>query len=238
MNARDSIFLTHAQAVAAICRDFRQHEPQILLFNGLAGLLSHQGILARTERDKSGMWLRMPGERRMDWHEGADLVEAMCRIMSQVPLDDELLAAACSRVFQAKAHPASDPATGRRGIRIPTEMKDFVCRQCGRCCRTLDYHSEISPSDVAMWRRLKREDILAWVGVFKADESEPVYRIWMQPGTRQFADTCPFLQKAPERNRWICRIHDVKPQICREYPISRKHALMTGCPGFSPATGR
>ena len=32
--------------------------------------------------------------------------------------------------------------------------------------------------------------------------------------------------------RSVCTIQDVKPGICRQYPSSRKHAVMTGCPGF------
>ena len=84
------------------------------------------------------------------------------------------------------------------------------------------------------WEQTGRSDVLEWVGAFKKDGRETVYRIWMKPGTRTFAETCPFLQKIPHENKWICRIHDVKPRICREYPVSRKHAIMTGCPGFEP----
>lgn len=54
----------------------------------------------------------------------------------------------------------------------------------------------------------------------------------MIPGKNQLADTCPFLKKIPAENRWVCKIHDIKPAICRRYPVSRKHAVMTGCPGF------
>jgi Fe-S-cluster containining protein len=60
----------------------------------------------------------------------------------------------------------------------------------------------------------------------------------MKPGTREFAEACPFLQQKPAENRWICRIHNVKPQICRNYPVSRKHAVMTGCSGFLPAENK
>ncbi|OQY08333.1 MAG: hypothetical protein B6I22_00910 [Desulfobacteraceae bacterium 4572_123] len=44
--------------------------------------------------------------------------------------------------------------------------------------------------------------------------------------------SCPFLKKIPSENRRLCAIHDIKPAICRQYPVSRKHALITGCPGF------
>ena len=58
------------------------------------------------------------------------------------------------------------------------------------------------------------------------------YRIWVDPETGEMIDKCPFLKHLPDENRWLCRIHDVKPVFCREYPVSRKHGRMTGCLGF------
>jgi Fe-S-cluster containining protein len=127
---------------------------------------------------------------------------------------------------------AIDPQTGCRGICIETGMESFYCRQCGRCCRTLDYHSGITAEDVASWQESGRADILEWVGVTRSNCLVPVYRIWVTPGTNQLAEVCPFLKRQSSENRWLCRIHDVKPKICREYPVSRKHALKTGCRGF------
>jgi Fe-S-cluster containining protein len=40
---------------------------------------------------------------------------------------------------------------------------------------------------------------------------------------------CPWLRKLPNQDKYICRIHDLKPEHCRAYPKSRKHALKTGC---------
>ena len=122
--------------------------------------------------------------------------------------------------------------TGQPGIRVLTGMEDFACHQCGKCCQRLDYHNEITADDVAYWKQAGRSEILDWVGTFQKNDREALYRIWIKPGTRTFAETCPFLKKKPHENRWICLIHDVKPQICRQYPVSRKHAIMTGCPGF------
>ena len=77
-----------------------------------------------------------------------------------------------------------------------------------------------------------RDDVLKWVGVYRNDRNRTVYRIWTIPGTRRLASVCPFLEHEPTENHWLCQIHEVKPTICRNYPVSRKHALMTGCPGF------
>jgi Fe-S-cluster containining protein len=43
---------------------------------------------------------------------------------------------------------------------------------------------------------------------------------------------CPWLRKVPGQNRYVCRIHDLKPDHCRRYPRSRRHVERTGCPGF------
>jgi Fe-S-cluster containining protein len=234
MVEKDSIFLTTEQTIAAICLDFRQYEPQVLLFSEIISVLSKGNIIAKREMGKNGIWIRRTGERKMRWLEGSDLINTMCDILSDNRPDPVLLAAVCARVFQTQAFPDKDPTTVTSGIRVLTGMEDFACRQCGKCCQKLDYHNEVTGDDVAFWERKGRSDVLEWVGAYKKDGQETVYRIWVRPGTRTFAETCPFLQKKPDENIWICRIHDVKPHICRDYPVSRKHAVMTRCPGFDP----
>ena len=234
MLEKDSIFLTIEQAIEAVCLDFRQYEPQILLFSEIISVLSNGDFIARRETGKKGIWIRRIGEGKMRWLKGPQLIDSMCDILSDSKADPMLLAAVCARVFQTRALPEKDPTTGQTGIRVLTGMEDFACRQCGKCCQKLDYHNEVTADDVVYWEQTGRSDVLEWVGAFKKDGRETVYRIWMKPGTRAFAETCPFLNKIPHENKWICRIHDVKPRICREYPVSRKHAIMTGCPGFEP----
>ena len=234
MAEKDSIFLTAEQAIEAVCLDFRQYDPQILLFSEILRILSTGDRVATRERGKDGLWINLPGQRHMRWLEGSDLIDTLCGILRNSNPDPVLLAAVCARVFQTRAFPGQDSSTGRSGVRIMTGMEDFHCHQCGQCCRALDYHNEITGDDVAYWQHLGREDILAWVGVFPKQGRKTVYRIWMKPGTREFAETCPFLKKEPSENRCFCQIHDVKPRICRQYPVSRKHAVMTGCPGFRP----
>ncbi len=232
MVEKDSIFLTIEQAIEAVCLDFQQYEPQVLLFSEIISVLSKGDMIARREMGKNGIWIRRTGERKMRWLEGPQLIDSMCDILSDSRPDPMVLAAVCARVFQTRAFPDKDPTTGQPGIRVLTGMEDFACHQCGKCCQRLDYHNEITADDVAYWKQAGRSEILDWVGTFQKNGREAVYRIWIKPGTREFAETCPFLQKMPHENRWICRIHNVKPQICRQYPVSRKHAIMTGCPGF------
>lgn len=232
MDKKDSIFLTIDQAIEAVCSDFRQYEPQVLLFSEIISVLTKGHIVARREMGKNGIWIRGAGDLKMRWREGSDLIETMCDMLSEIGTDPTTIASVCSRVFQTRASPDKDPASGESGVRVLTGMEDFSCRQCGRCCQKLDYRSEVTEEDVAYWKQTGRSDILKWVGVFKKNTHEIVYRIWIRPGTRTFAETCPFLQKNPHDRLWTCRIHDVKPRICREYPVSRKHAIMTGCAGF------
>ncbi|RLC06950.1 MAG: hypothetical protein DRH90_01880 [Deltaproteobacteria bacterium] len=234
MVEKDSIFLTIEQAIAAVCLDFRQYEPQVLLFSEIISVLSKGDIIAKRVMGKDGLWISMTGQRKMCWLENFELIETMCDIISNSKADPITLTAVCSRVFQTRAFTEKDPTSGQPGVRILTGMEDFTCRQCGKCCRTLDYHNEVTSDDVARWEQAGRSEILDWVGTFQKNGREAVYRIWIKPGTRTFAETCPYLQKKPHENRWACRIHDVKPQICRQYPVSRKHAIMTGCPGFEP----
>lgn len=53
----------------------------------------------------------------------------------------------------------------------------------------------------------------------------------MRDTGNRIAKTCPWLKRLPDRDRYACRIHDVRPSLCRQYPGTRKHARMTGCGG-------
>lgn len=229
---KESIFLTTKEALEAICIDFRQYEPQILLFCSILGLISKNTIRFKHEHGRQGLWVSQEGRSNMRWLEGCELIDFMCAAIDRTQWNSELLTAVCSRVFQSRARPGVDPKSGRNGLTIETQMELFACRQCGRCCRVLDYQHEVTEDDVRRWKAAGRVDILEWVETISRDGAEPAYRIWVEPRTRQRAATCPFLKKDPASNRWQCRIHADKPRICRNYPVSHKHAVMTGCPGF------
>jgi Fe-S-cluster containining protein len=228
----NSIFLTNEEAIDAIIIDFRRYRPQILLFCSIIRLISGNEIAFQMEAGKEGVWINQRGRTNMRWLEGAELVEYMCSGIRRTHWTTELLTAACRRVFQSRVLPLVDRATGFEGLEIETQMDTFECRQCGRCCRTLDYHHDVEAEDVKMWRSLGRTDILRWVETAVQKDEDVSYRIWVVPGTRELAPRCPFLKKEPTTNHWTCTIHDTKPLICRNYPVSRKHAVMTGCRGF------
>ena len=112
--------------------------------------------------------------------------------------------------------------------------KGFKCQQCGNCCLNLRdaFGTCAYEEDIQLWDREGRNDILDWVDPIHVGDGEYVYDIWISPTTGDDVPRCPWLRKLPNSNKYICRIHDVKPIHCKEYPKSRKHAMETGCKGF------
>ncbi|MBT3191247.1 MAG: hypothetical protein HN341_01700 [Verrucomicrobia bacterium] len=108
----------------------------------------------------------------------------------------------------------------------------FECKQCGHCCLELEAFSTCaSENDILRWDEEGRFDILEWVDpVDFGDHCE--FDIWINPRTGDDVSRCPWLRKARGEDRYTCRIHDLKPDLCRNYPLSRQHAEETGCPGF------
>jgi Fe-S-cluster containining protein len=237
MNQRDAIFLSIEEAVEAVCVDLQRYEPQIMVLCRTLSLVLGEGIVLKREGQKCGAWVSMQDRRHMRWMNGPELVGIACAALRSADRDPELMTSVCAGVFHERAWMERDRRTGQVGVRIETGMENFSCRQCGRCCMSLDYHDELTEEDVALWKGLGRTDILEWVRAVHPESGKEAYRIWTVPGTTRLADVCPFLKKIPSQNRWECLIHDVKPAICRQYPLTRKHGLMTGCLGFEIRQG-
>jgi Fe-S-cluster containining protein len=161
-----------------------------------------------------------------------ELGHRLCRELEQSRPPLGVLAAVCRRVFRTVARPAESDRTIGPGIWLATGMEAFKCRQCGHCCRTLDYHDQLTQADIDRWRSMDRADILRKLRRVTLKNGSEAHRMWEKPGIAKAPTPCPWLHKIPTQNRWACRIHDVRPEICRQYPGSRKHAQMTGCPGF------
>lgn len=112
--------------------------------------------------------------------------------------------------------------------------KAFTCKQCGNCCLNLDAHStSVGEDDIRQWEKAGRADILEWVYYLPIGEDTFIYDIWFSPRTGEEVDRCPWLRKLPKKDKYVCRIHNLKPRLCREYPKSRRHAERTGCKGFN-----
>ena len=231
MPDRDCIFLTPSEVVSAIRRDFGQYPPQTALFCELWPLLINDGTTATKAVHDNGIWISRGNDRPPRLTRAREVGERLCLAMEKGSGDPDLLAKICMRVFRARSRPEESKAS--RGVWIETGMEEFSCRLCGRCCRMLDYRTECTPADVAVWEAAGRTDILRWVAPIRKKQIVVGYSIWVRPGTRQFAETCPWLTRGDRPDRWICSIQEIKPAICRQYPGTRKHARMTGCPGIS-----
>jgi len=229
---KDTLTLNSQEAIEAICLDLRRYGPQTMLCAELLRVVLNDAGAVKREPGREGLWIRSAGQDKMRFYDGATLIEYVCRALANCRLSPQDLAGLCRRVFQTSARVVFGDGAGPEQIEIATGMKGFRCRLCGRCCRDLDYHKEVTPADVAGWKAQGRDDILEWVGSTKGDHQGIQYQIWVIPGTNRFAEVCPFLKRGPANDQWICAIQETKPEICRQYPYSRKHGVMTGCAGF------
>ncbi|MBI9082370.1 MAG: YkgJ family cysteine cluster protein [Desulfobacterales bacterium] len=230
MPDRDCIFLAPNEAVSAIRRDFGQYPPQTALFCELYPLLMDDGTTATKAARDQGIWISRGNGRAPCLEQASEVGENLCRTIEDVSVNLDLLTKICMRVFRARARP--EESTKHRGVWVETGMEGFSCHQCGQCCRMLDYRTECTPADAARWEAAGRTDILRWTAPIRKRGAVVGYSIWVRPGTRQFAETCPWLTRGDRPDRWICGIQEIKPAICRQYPGTRKHARMTGCPGI------
>ena len=189
--------------------------------------------MTKRDSEEAGVWISMPTGKRMKFLTFQELGDHLIKTLERRSPSMELLTAVCQRVFRTRVRPGHDEGGQQTGLWVETGMEDFTCRQCGRCCQTLKYHDGCTVENFRNWERLGRTDIMEWVNPITQNGEIVSCRIWVNPGTHHYAEICPWLHKIPDQNRYQCRIHDVRPQICRQYPGTRKHAEMTGCIGFN-----
>ncbi len=229
---KHTVFLTNAEAIDAVCRDLRQYPSQPLLLRALTQLVLGDETIVSWQKDGSGLSLMDPACRKPRFLSPDQLAELLCTELTRSPPSIHLLARICGCVFHERTRPLRGEADAGGGILLETGMEHFQCRRCARCCRHLDYHGELSDADYRLWQRLGRADILRYVRVIRKNDDIVAYRIWLDPARGQLMDGCPWLERVPDKNQYRCLIYDVRPGICHQYPGSRKHGRMTGCPGF------
>lgn len=224
------IFLSRQQTLRAIEIDLNQYETQFDLFQELCSIITGHRIIV-THQGRTDCRLLTRGKksktRTMTYQElGRFLMDQLRKNPPPLPV----LAEICGRVFQTNCQAGQDVGTSNPGIWIGTHMASFKCRHCGNCCRNLGYHSDCTEKDYRRWEVLGREDILEKVKKIDTAVS-PVYRIWVKPGTTRFYKRCPWLRPSPVSGRFECEIYNIRPDLCRQYPLTQKHAAMTGCAG-------
>ncbi len=229
---RHRIFLDYTEALRAVRIDLEQYPPQPILLRQLAQMIL-AGKTVLQDKQGKGLWMAEGGKKKLRLIHYDQLPRYLCAAMENRTFSPEMLSRICGCVFQERAYPAvrSGENTGG-GIFVETGMEAFECRQCGQCCRFLDYRKELTHEDYQWWQSLGRHDILERVKVIRKENRIIAYRIWIDPVSRLEVEGCPWLGRDSEHNRYFCRIHDVRPAICRQYPGSRKHGRMTGCKAF------
>lgn len=102
----------------------------------------------------------------------------------------------------------------------------FVCRRCGQCCKESWEIAVDFEKDLLGWIHERRFEILKHVVL------NPKFLInperygnrpqWMIDGGHvlfgEANQRCPFLIDSTEDCQAGCRIHDVRPQVCRRFP--------------------
>jgi hypothetical protein len=99
------------------------------------------------------------------------------------------------------------------------------------------YQNAAITSDMRMWADKGRSDILEWVSptprfIQKNGLTVAVFDYWLNPRTGRKVDRCPWLRKVRRQDKYICGINNVKPAVCRNYPLTKTMAKKTGCRGF------
>ena len=150
MCTQDRIFMSRKEVLAAIRFDFHQYRPQTPLFLELFPLVfGERAVITGTSRDDS-LWLAERG-RKMFQISPRDLGIRLCDELEQIRLPMEALAGICRRVFRTAAQTGVSDRSNEPGIWLFTGMEAFTCRQCGHCCRNLDYYDQLTEADYRRW---------------------------------------------------------------------------------------
>jgi Fe-S-cluster containining protein len=96
------------------------------------------------------------------------------------------------------------------GLEAPPSREPVrQCRGCGQCCEQFGGHLHASKRDIARWTALGRDDLLRRVS--------GIGWLWIDPETGTLEKACPFLERT-DPDTALCTIHEIKPDICRDYP--------------------
>ena len=234
MDHKARLFLTPSQALEAIRIDFAQYAPQVHLLCNLVPQVFGDDALVHPGPGRDEFWLRTGRTAPLQRVDGRRLGDRILDRLTAEPPPPARLAAICYQVFAART--VEGFQADRKGLWMETGMEGFACRRCGHCCRTLRFADAGTAADYRRLERLGRDDILAWMAPVLREGRLVACRLWIDPATGRYAEVCPWLVQT-DPDRWSCRIREVRPDICRQYPGTRKHAEMTGCVGFRSGPG-
>jgi Fe-S-cluster containining protein len=230
MTKKDKKFISFSQAIQEILDDFRFDPKQYDLFANVYSFLAGGEATPGEEKcppfgfKYGGIWYRPEGQEKKQFYSLQEFHDLLVQVFISNSPSIEDVCEIYRKVMGVKACVGTGPGIDA-GIWVETEMENFRCIQCGHCCLELSdaYSTNAYEEDIVRWEKEMRWDILDYV--VGTD-------LWISPRTGEDVTRCPWLRKLPNKDRYICRIHNTKPKQCRDYPKSRKHALQTGCRGF------
>ena len=97
------------------------------------------------------------------------------------------------------------------------------CTQCGKCCLEYKGNSWLgsaSEVDLLVWKVL-RPDIFAY--------ADTPGDLWVSPVTGKTMMRCPWLRKLPNQEKYKCRIHSFRPEVCQNYPFDIEQMIELEC---------
>jgi Fe-S-cluster containining protein len=109
------------------------------------------------------------------------------------------------------------------------DIPGFQCISCGKCCTEGASRLQADEDDIALWLN-KAPHVMDYV-IVHGQQGKRSGDLWISPITGKDTTRCPWIRKFPGRNKYYCRIYDLRPKVCRRYPTSLEHALFTDCPG-------
>lgn len=102
----------------------------------------------------------------------------------------------------------------------------YECKQCGQCCKIFKGGFNFYPSkkDLECW-----EESAPWLLRY-VKKIDGVYKAFFDPETGKLFEKCHFLKK--DNEKYFCKIHDVKPSVCRDTYLDKRTAEHINCKAF------
>lgn len=94
------------------------------------------------------------------------------------------------------------------------------CNQCGKCCINYGGNGLCATASEIEWWEIFRPDIFQYVRDGK---------IWFSPLTGEPLEHCPWLQKLPDEDKYICGIYFDRPEDCKHYPVTIEQMIKDEC---------
>ena len=104
-----------------------------------------------------------------------------------------------------------------------------LCTGCGKCCEKYGANLQADGEDIERWKA-EASEVIDYVAIFFRNTGHECGDLWIDPNTGDEMTHCPWLVR--DRRRKIpfrCAIHPMRPNVCRDYPISLEQAIQDGC---------